>query len=131
MGLTLMSIICLACTKASALFFYRRIFCVSSRKAALSIIITATIVVLAAWMVSFVIFTAFQCHTHFSAPWDGTQLKYCDLSYPAIEGLAISDFLFDIWVLVLPIYPVSPYLPWPQMTLANTAADCPTSYDKV
>ncbi|PHH90975.1 hypothetical protein CDD83_2045 [Cordyceps sp. RAO-2017] len=106
MGLTLLSIISLGCTKASILFFYQRIFCVSSRKAVLNVFITASIVLVIAWMVAFEIFTAFQCRLHFNAIWDGTQLKYCDLSYPAMEGLAISDFLLDVWVLALPIYPI-------------------------
>lgn len=106
MGLTLMSIISLGCTKASILCFYQRIFCVSNRKSILNITIVASITLVITWMVALEIFTAFQCHLHFNAIWDGTQLRYCDLSFPAMEGLAISDFLLDIWVMLLPIYPV-------------------------
>ncbi|KJZ72069.1 hypothetical protein HIM_08524 [Hirsutella minnesotensis 3608] len=120
MGLTLMSIISLGCTKASILFFYQRIFCVASRTAIYSITISVSIGLVLVWMVAMEIFTAFQCHIHFNAIWDGTQLKYCDLSYPAMEGLAISDFLLDIWVLILPIYPVCEPNSPPSLHLLNS-----------
>ncbi|KAI1316747.1 hypothetical protein F5Y16DRAFT_406799 [Xylariaceae sp. FL0255] len=72
----------IASTKLSALFFYRRIFCVHST-------------------VNFS--TGFQCGTHFSALWDGSYDKYCTLSDLVLEDLSISDFILDIIVLALPI----------------------------
>jgi hypothetical protein len=106
MGMSLTSLFCLAASKASALFFYKRIFCVSGRKATFNVIIIVTLILLGIWLVVFEFLIAFQCRGHYSAVWDGTQLKYCTLSYPSLEGSAVSDFLFDIWVLLLPIYPV-------------------------
>ncbi|KAG5914743.1 hypothetical protein E4U53_004604 [Claviceps sorghi] len=106
-ALNLSSIVCLGSVKASALFFYKRIFCVSGRKAALNVIITVLLVTVACWVVTFEILLAFQCGTHFSAPWDGTQLQYCTMSYPVLQAQAISDLLLDILVLVLPVYPVT------------------------
>ncbi|KAK2603571.1 hypothetical protein QQS21_004251 [Conoideocrella luteorostrata] len=107
LGLNFTSLFCLACSKASALLFYRRIFCVSGRKAILHRAIVATLVVLFLWLVAFELLIAFQCQGHLSALWDGTQLKYCTYSYPLLQGYAISDFLLDVWVLVLPIYPIT------------------------
>lgn len=81
-------------------------FCISGHHTVLKSVVLASIVVMGVWMVAFVLATVFQCGTHFSAGWDGTQLKYCTLSYPSIEGMAVSDFLLDIWILALPLYPV-------------------------
>lgn len=97
--------LCLGCTKASALFFYQRLFCVG-RKTTLNHIIVASIVVVALWTLTFEFLTGFQCGTHFTALWDGSYLKYCTISFPFLYGEAISDFLLDVWVLCLPILPV-------------------------
>ncbi|KAG6254026.1 hypothetical protein E4U23_006918 [Claviceps purpurea] len=106
MSLSLVSIICLGCIKASALFFYKRIFCVAGRKAVLNIIIIVLLVIIACWVVIFGFLLAFQCGTHFSAPWDGTQLEYCTRSYPTLQAQATSNLVLDLIVLVLPVYPV-------------------------
>ncbi|KAG5982345.1 hypothetical protein E4U55_002036 [Claviceps digitariae] len=106
-ALNLSSIVCLGSVKASALFFYKRIFCVAGRKAALNVIIITLLVIVACWVVTFEILLAFQCGTHFSAPWDGTQLKYCTMSYPVLQAQAVSDFLLDVLVLIMPMYPVT------------------------
>ncbi|KAG5920398.1 hypothetical protein E4U61_007921 [Claviceps capensis] len=105
-SLSLVSIICLGCIKASALFFYKRIFCVAGRKAVLNVIIIVLLVIIACWVVIFEFLLAFQCGTHFSAPWDGTQLKYCTRSYPTLKAQATSNLVLDLIVLVLPVYPV-------------------------
>ncbi|KAK5997695.1 hypothetical protein PT974_00050 [Cladobotryum mycophilum] len=102
-ALDILTILCLGCTKASALMFYQRIFCVSGRKATFNIVVTTTVIVVACWVITFEFLTGFQCHTHFSALWDGTYTKYCTYSFPFLYGLAISDFLLDVWVLLLPI----------------------------
>ncbi|KAG5993571.1 hypothetical protein E4U52_001823 [Claviceps spartinae] len=105
-SLSLVSIICLGCIKTSALFFYKRIFCVAGRKAVLNVIIVVLLVIIACWVVIFEFLLAFQCGTHFSAPWDGTQLKYCTRSYPTLQAQATSNLVLDLIVLVLPVYPV-------------------------
>lgn len=68
-----------------------------------NIIVTASIVIVACWLVTFVLLAGFECSTHFSALWDGTYGKYCTISFPYLYGLAISDFLLDVWILALPI----------------------------
>jgi hypothetical protein len=103
----ILSTCALACIKISALFFYRRIFCVSGRKARFSIITMATAVVVVLWLVTFLLLTGFQCGSHFSALWDGTYLRYCTVSFPFLYGLVISDLLLDVWILTLPIPEVS------------------------
>ena len=98
MGLT-----SLACSKLSALFFYRRIFYLGGRQSSFNIVIIITAVVVILWLVVFQFLTGFQCGTHFSALWDGTYLEYCVISFPFLYGLAVSDFLLDVWILSLPI----------------------------
>lgn len=62
-----------------------------------------TMVVVIVWLFVFQFLTGFQCGTHFSALWDGNYEKYCTLSFPFLYGLAVSDFLLDIWILSLPV----------------------------
>lgn len=101
-----MSIVVFGTAKASALLFYRRVFCAGGQHRPLARVIAVALPVLGVWTVVFVFMTIFQCGTHFDAPWDGTKLKYCTLSYPSIEGVAVSDVLLDVFVVLLPIYPV-------------------------
>jgi hypothetical protein len=100
----------LGCVKSSALFFYKRIFCVSGRKASLNMTIVLTILLLALWTIGYIVFIGFQCRDHFSALWDGTQPQHCQWAFPIIYGEAVSDFIFDVWILVLPIPLVRPQL---------------------
>ncbi|KUI54531.1 hypothetical protein VP1G_01899 [Cytospora mali] len=93
----------LACSKLSALFFYRRIFCVGGKEHWFHKCIIGTIVVVVLWLVVFQFLTSFQCGMHFSAARDGNHEKYCTLSFPYLYGFAISDFLLDIWILSLPV----------------------------
>ena len=93
-----------ACTKLSALFFYRRIFCGKDITGSwLGIAILALIMTVAIWLVIFQLLTGFQCGTHFSALWDGSYVQYCTISGPFLEGLSISDFLLDVIIIILPI----------------------------
>ncbi|KAI7778903.1 hypothetical protein LA080_001508 [Diaporthe eres] len=92
----------LACIKLSALFFYRIIFYVGLHQW-FDIANTVTIIVVVVWLVVFQFLTGFQCGTHFSALWDGSYLQYCTVSFPFLYGLAVSDFLLDVWILALPI----------------------------
>ncbi len=62
-----------------------------------------TIGVVILWLLVFQFLAGFQCGTHFSALWDGTYRQYCTLSFPFLYGLAVSDFLLDVWILALPI----------------------------
>ncbi|KAI1124914.1 hypothetical protein F5Y10DRAFT_284705 [Nemania abortiva] len=93
----------LACVKLSALFFYRRIFCSGGKRPVFGPVIWTTIVTVILWLFVFQFLTGFQCGTHFSALWDGTYLQYCTLSFPVLYGLVISDFILDVWIILLPI----------------------------
>lgn len=106
LALNLIGIGSLAFVKMSALLFYKRIFCVSGRKAVFSIVIVTSVVVVALWFVAMEFFVGFQCGTHYEAQWQGHAAQYCKLVWPSNQGLAISDLILDVWVLVLPIYPV-------------------------
>ena len=98
----------LAFTKMSALFFYRRIFCVGSYTRVSNLVIILSIAIVSCWLITFEFLAGFQCGTHFAALWDETYAQYCFLSFPYLYGLAISDFLLDIWILALPIPLVGP-----------------------
>ena len=103
----ILSTCALACIKISAIFFYRRIFCVSGNKTYFSIATLATAIIVFLWLVAFLLLTGFQCGSHFSAMWNGTYVEYCTVSFPFLYGLVISDFLLDVWILALPVPPVS------------------------
>ncbi|KAI0473566.1 hypothetical protein GGR56DRAFT_648003 [Xylariaceae sp. FL0804] len=92
----------LAGVKLSAVFFYRRILCTNGQRA-MNIATWATVTLVVLWLFVFQFLTGFQCGTHFSALWDGSYDQYCSLSFPFLYGLTISDFLLDVWILLLPI----------------------------
>ncbi|TGO31395.1 hypothetical protein BHYA_1069g00010 [Botrytis hyacinthi] len=57
------------------------------------------------WTVAFIFIIIFDCGTAVWANWGSTtaQLKYCAIGFTSEYGLAISDFLVDIYVLLLPL----------------------------
>ncbi|OAA81788.1 hypothetical protein LEL_01333 [Akanthomyces lecanii RCEF 1005] len=96
-----LSILCFGITKASALLFYLRLFCVDGKHPTLRKVILVALPVVTVWTL------VFELMTNFSAPWDGTKLKYCTWSYPSIQGVAVSNVLLDLFVVALPIYPIT------------------------
>ncbi|MCJ1289394.1 hypothetical protein MMC34_000926 [Xylographa carneopallida] len=97
-----------AFTKLSALFFYRRVFCVGHYMWYVNFTTITGIVIVSCWLVTFELLAGLECGTHFSALWDGTYAQYCSLSFRYLYGLTVSDFLLDIWILALPIPIVRP-----------------------
>lgn len=98
------SVFTMGFTKISALFFYRRIFCVTSRTEMFGYATIISIVVISLWTVAFVILTFFLCGTHIWAMWTPSiKLQDCGMDYPILQGLSISDIILDVWVLLLPI----------------------------
>lgn len=95
----------LACSKLSIVFFYRRMLVTRVHRGRdwMSIATWATIVVIVLWLFVFEFLTGFECGTHLAALWDGSYNEFCVLSFATLYGLAISDFLLDLWILVLPI----------------------------
>ncbi|KAM0817959.1 hypothetical protein AB5N19_03766 [Seiridium cardinale] len=90
----------MSCSKLSALYFYKRIFSISTK---LYWITISAIVVVILWLFVFQFLTGFQCGTHFSALWNGHYKEYCTISFPYLYGFAISDFILDVWIVCLPI----------------------------
>lgn len=99
------SILTLGCTKISALFFLRRIFCVLGHRTLFSALTLWTVAIVVLWVIAFLMLTGLQCGTHFSALWTGKEdyARYCHISFPYLAGFAISDFLLDLWIICLPI----------------------------
>lgn len=99
-----MQICALACVKLSFIFFYRRIFCTGNGKV-FSAITLAMIVTIIAWAVSFNVALLLICNGHFAAMW--TSVKdlntHCGTLLEWQLGYAISDFITDVMVLVLPM----------------------------
>jgi len=93
-------------TKLSFVTFYRRIFATGSGASPLfDISSRIVIVILSMWMTAFFFDFVFICGSHFSARWmDEEELsKFCPANHPSELGLAVSDFVTDAMVLLLPI----------------------------
>jgi hypothetical protein len=97
------------CIKIGALLFYRRIFCVLGPRTVFKGLVTGSIVIVALWTIAYLLLAGLQCGTHFSAVWSArtTYIKYCHISYSFLLSFAISDFLLDLWILMLPVPEVS------------------------
>ena len=104
-----MSIPALGCVKLSFLFFYRRVFCVDKKSVAGIVTMTA-IVATAAWTISYFFAFFFACGTNFSAWWGSTVslMTRCVKTFELLFSLAITDFVFDIVIITIPIPFVSP-----------------------
>lgn len=118
------SLVCLttavfAATKASALFFYKRIFGVSGAGKRLRIfngLVNALIVIIALWFLAFTFLTIFQCKGHFNGFYDPKRYaKYCTITWDFLFGFSISDVILDIFVIALPVPNVrQPHVPGAQ-----------------
>ena len=67
------------------------------------------------------VMNAVQCGSHISALWTPpvqNYLEYCIYVFPFVTGFAISNFLLDLLILVLPIPKVRTQLNRSQGTLA-------------
>lgn len=91
--------------KATALLFYRRIFCVGRKRDLFDVSTMVLFVVVMLWTAVFFILDVFVCGTHVDAAWTGVKsyLKYCHIATAFEEGVAISDFLLDLIILLVPI----------------------------
>jgi lysylphosphatidylglycerol synthetase-like protein (DUF2156 family) len=97
----------LGSTKISLLFLYRRIFSVSKR---MRVIFVTTITLVGAWMVALFFAELFQCSTKFWANWGSsydirTQRTKTTM---IIFAVCLTDSLFDLTILVMPIPLVCP-----------------------
>ncbi|KAL8830371.1 MAG: hypothetical protein Q9191_001481 [Dirinaria sp. TL-2023a] len=99
-------ILTLGAIKLGALFFYRRIFCPHGNYTSFGIVNTIAIVTIILWTMSMFIMNALQCGSHISALWASTAsvyVKYCTHTFPFEEGFSVSNFLLDLFILLLPI----------------------------
>ena len=58
------------------------------------------------WMIAMTLMNGLACGSHISALWTPpvqNYLKYCIYAFPSLQGFAISNFLLDLLILVLPI----------------------------
>jgi hypothetical protein len=100
----IMSPLALGFIKLSILFFYRRIF----RGRTFDILSWTLITLVVLWTLGFFLVQVFDCRTHFSTNW-GTlaDLQKCLSSFKQLLACSISDFIMDLFILVLPIPLVS------------------------
>ena len=92
----------MGCTKASALFFYKRIFCPNGLEKTFNRVILATVGVVVIYVILFGLLTGFQCGTHFSALFNGDYLHYC-FSFQFLLAVSVTGVLLDTWILALPM----------------------------
>jgi hypothetical protein len=100
----------LGTTKASFLFFYKRIFAVS-KNSVTDILLKVSIAFVFVWTVALFFTTLFECGTNFWAAW-GTVLDlktHCFDSLKLILVLCITDFMLDVFIIIFPL-PIVRYL---------------------
>ncbi|MCJ1476422.1 hypothetical protein MMC13_005088 [Lambiella insularis] len=104
----LMQIIALGLVKLSVLFFYRRIFCTGAWNGVFSAVTIAMITIVLLWTSGFFITWIFLCRGYPAAYWisSATEAEYCIDTGMLHNAFAISDFLTDCLMLLLPIVPV-------------------------
>ena len=101
---SLMHTIALGCIKLSILFFYRRIFC-TTKSGIFHYITIFGVSVVSAWSIGFFFALLLICGSSIEAQWGSlmTLSAKCSSS-PALKlGVAISDFIIDCVIMVMPI----------------------------
>jgi hypothetical protein len=98
--------------KATAILFYRRVFYVGRKLDIFNITTMVLFVIIMLWTATFFILDLFACGTHIDAAWTGvaSYLKYCHIATAFEEALAISDFILDVIILLVPLPKVSTLL---------------------
>ncbi|KAH7125254.1 hypothetical protein B0J11DRAFT_550072 [Dendryphion nanum] len=106
----LVSIPALGFIKLSILCFYQRIFTVSKRdfKNAMCVSTWFMIAAVSAWMLGFFLRYLFACRTDFDIWWTNAMriMTECGDFQMILNALAISDFVCDLVILVMPIFPI-------------------------
>ena len=94
--------------KLSILAFYRRLF-VSGSRTIFDITSKVLAVVVFLWTITFIIIIIFDCGLQVWANWGSlyAQDAYCPIAFTSEYGLAISDLILDIFVILLPLPVVS------------------------
>lgn len=101
--------VALGCTKASFIFFYRRIFSINPRANRL---LWAMIVFIACWTVSFLLGTLLCCILMQMKIWKPvTQVAQCSVFLKVLMAFYITGFVTDLVVIAIPIPLVSVLVP--------------------
>lgn len=103
-SIELMQIPCLGLIKLSFMLFFKRIFAKGKGKA-FSGVIHGIVGLIVCWIIAFFFSYLFVCKTHPSYYWDSlfNEKEYCNNSTQLHLGYAISDFLFDVGILLFPM----------------------------
>lgn len=112
----------------AALLFYYRIFCVEVRRSAQHVVISIFMVITVLWTIAMLIMNGLQCGTHISALWStvpGSFITYCLYVYPFEEGFAISNFLLDLFIILIPLPRVSVHATLCNLLTLHLALDSP------
>lgn len=105
----ILMVICYGLIKISIVCFYRRIF-VTHKRTVFDVVTTAVNVVLFLWSLTFILIIIFPCGRHIYANWGtpASQIAYCEaIGHTSEEGLAASDLILDVVLLILPLSSVS------------------------
>lgn len=99
-----MQIPCLGLIKLSFMLFFKRIFAKGKGKA-FSGVIHAIVGLIVCWIIAFFFSYLFLCTTNPSYYWTSlfNEKEYCNNSTQLHLGYAISDFLFDVGILLFPM----------------------------
>ncbi|KAF7951481.1 hypothetical protein EAE96_006790 [Botrytis aclada] len=100
----LLDILELGLVKLSFAFFFRRIFSIS-KSILFTNLNTALIVLVTIWTTGYFLTFLFACKGHFAQWWEGirTERTICISDVVFSEGLAISDFIIDMFIIVMPM----------------------------
>ena len=90
--------------KLSIVAFYRRIF-VTRRGIIIDIVTKIAFILIILWTATFFSLTILGCGTHFSAIWGPTREEgeYCSVYNSSGLGIVISNFMLDLFILLLPL----------------------------
>ena len=105
----LLMVICYGFVKISIVCFYRRIF-VPWKRTLFEITTTVVNVILFLWSLTFILIIIFDCEAHLFANWGSpaAQEAYCAaIGHTSEEGLAGSDLILDVVLIILSIPSVS------------------------
>ena len=90
--------------KLSIITFYRRLFVVN-RGTIFDIMTKVGEVIVILWTMAFILMLIFSCRTDFWANWGSVliQLQHCPITFTCAYGMAISDLILDIIVILMPL----------------------------
>jgi hypothetical protein len=104
-SLDILSAASLGFTRISALFFFRRVFCVPGGTRTLRAVIYTTIVIISLWMAAFIIIPPLQCGPDLSV-WSApakVRAAHCTIGPKFILGFCISDLVLETAIIWIPV----------------------------